>query len=56
MREVVGGMLVDIVRKDVIVFFCIWFGVLFVGIFFYKFFSKMSVKLIKKVCESKLIY
>lgn len=56
MREVVGGMLADIVRKDVTVLLCIWFGVLLVGIFLHKPLSKTSAKLTKKARESKLIH
>src|SRR6478736_858569 len=56
MREVVGGMLADIVRKDVTVLLCIWLGVLLVGIFLHKPLSKTSAKLTKKARESKLIH
>ncbi|MFP7735427.1 YhgE/Pip family protein [Priestia aryabhattai] len=56
MREVVGGMLADIVRKDVTVLLGMWLGVLLIGVFLHKPLSKTSAKLTKKARESKLIH
>ncbi|TYR80696.1 YhgE/Pip domain-containing protein [Priestia megaterium] len=56
MREAVGGMLVDIVRRDFLVLLVILIGTLLFGLFLRKPLSNISKRLTEKAHESKLIH